>query len=478
VTSFRFWSSPFLILPILFGAGCQQNSQPPPQHQANKTQTAATPPPTGTYVAPLAQPLVVTGQLELANLVSRLAPAVVSISAIHTAPAPQGERGFPFGFPFGGNNPHSRRQGSALGSGFIVDPAGYVVTNAHVIENATEIKVRLADERQLHARIVGRDRKLDLALLKLEGATSLAAVTLGDSDTLRVGDPVIAIGNPFGLGHTVTLGITSAKNRTIGAGPYDAFIQTDASINPGNSGGPLFNLKGEVVGIPTAIRHGAQGIGFAVPVNSLKDVLQQLKEHGSVTRGKLGVHIQHINENLASALGLKKAEGALVSNLEPSSAGARAGLKVGDVILSVNSKAVRHSEDLPRLVARHKPGTQVTLGVFHEGQMRNIKVTLDELEESHPTHTTPVPVSQPKGKLGLKVDDNPEGTGARVRGLSSNSPATGSLFPGDIIVQIGKTRIKDAQHAVDLINQQSSGKSLLLRVVRGRSEMFVGIKLP
>ncbi len=251
-------------------------SAPP---QGPTAEAPVTPPPVSTFVSPLVNPVSVQAPVtDIAGLVERLRPTVVNITTSHVSRSDPHE-GIGGMFPF---RQGPERRSKSLGTGFIVDPAGFIVTNAHVVAGADDIQVKLSDEREFPAKLIGKDTKLDLALLKLENAGGLSAAVMGDSEQVRVGDWVVAIGNPFGLGHTVTLGIASALGRSIGAGPYDAFIQTDASINPGNSGGALFNLKGEVVGIPTAIRQGAQGIGFAVPVNALKEVLPQLRDKGSV----------------------------------------------------------------------------------------------------------------------------------------------------------------------------------------------------
>ncbi|RYE86147.1 MAG: PDZ domain-containing protein, partial [Myxococcales bacterium] len=351
---------------------------------------APAPAPPSTYVAPLANPVTVQSPVsDVAGLVERLKPTVVNITSSHSARTDPHE-----GTPLGGMFPFRQgpeRRAKSLGTGFIIDTSGLIVTNAHVIAGADDIQVKLSDDRELPARVVGKDTKLDLALLKLESASGLSAAVLGDSDGLRVGEWVIAIGNPFGLGHTVTLGITSAKGRSIGAGPYDAFIQTDASINPGNSGGPLFNLKGEVVGIPTAIRQGAQGIGFAVPSNALKEVLPQLRDKGMVSRGKLGVRIQPLTLELAQGFGLDRPRGALVSNIEPGSASAKAGIVPGDVITSINGLEVPHADDLPRMVARYQPGQKVKVTVMRGGKTQQLEAMLDPLVDDDDESPSPAP---------------------------------------------------------------------------------------
>ncbi len=294
---------------------------------------------------PFASPPVLAGTPDVASLVARVTTGVVNITTIHDIRAPQQQDfDFPFGFDPFGIFPRGRRRGGgdqvyrqrALGSGFIIDPAGHVVTNAHVVEEADSVRVKLSDEREFDAKVKGRDPKLDLAVLELVGARDLPAVSLGSSEALRVGEYVVAIGNPFGLGNTVTMGIVSAKSRSIGAGLYDDFIQTDASINPGNSGGPLFNLRGQVVGINTAMNPHGQGIGFAIPVDALKDILPQLLSTGKVARGRLGVAIQSVDASLAKALGLDRPKGALVGEVEPGGPADRAGLRGGDLIVRID----------------------------------------------------------------------------------------------------------------------------------------------
>ena len=329
-------------------------------------------------VAPLSlPPTPVPATFDVPALAEQVKPMVVNITTTQKIAVPDmgGLNPFDFFFgPPGGQGPTMpmvpnersvRRQ--ALGTGVIVDPNGYVVTNDHVIREADDVRVHLADDREFKADVVGRDPKLDIALLKVKGAGGLPAAPLGVSDRLRVGEHVLAVGNPFGLGHTVTLGIVSAKARSIGAGPYDDFIQTDASINPGNSGGPLFNWRGEVVGINTAIRAGANGIGFAIPIDEVRDVLQQLREKGHVDRGKLGLAFQVLSHDLAAAKGLSDTRGALVSEVDPGGAAARAGIQAGDVIVGINGSPIQHAEELPRRVARNPPGTGSTSTSFAIG---------------------------------------------------------------------------------------------------------------
>ena len=322
-----------------------------------------------------------------AAIADAVKPAVVNISTTE-AVRRRGPRGAdPFREYleryFGESLPREEPRQS-LGSGLIVEPEGYVLTNNHVIENARTIMVRLSDEEEYEARVVGRDPRTDLALLKIQGRGKFTAVRLGDSDALRVGDWVVAIGNPFGLEHTVTAGIVSAKGRVIGAGPYDDFIQTDAAINPGNSGGPLFNTRGEVVGINSAIfsqTGGSVGIGFAIPVNLAKELLPQLKSKGRVVRGWLGIAIAPVTPEMAKTLGVPDRRGAVVAELVPNGPAAAAGIRAGDVIVAFQDKPIRRVDDLPRVAARTPVGTEVELKLLRAGKEIAAKVRLAELPE-------------------------------------------------------------------------------------------------
>lgn len=343
-----------------------------------------------------------------APLVEQLIPAVVNISTsqkIKDRGGMQGMPGMPFMFQFpddpqfdpfrefferfneqpGMGGGPIEREVYSLGSGFIIDPAGYVVTNSHVIAEAEEIQVILQDDTKLEATIVGRDPKTDLALLKVESDKALPFVTLGDSDSVRVGDWIIAIGNPFGLGGTVTAGIISARSRSINAGPFDDFLQTDAAINRGNSGGPMFNLQGEVIGINTAIfspSGGNIGIGFAVPAAQAKPILQQLREHGRTFRGWLGVKIQHVTEEIAESLDLPRPYGALVLEINENSPAQKSRLQPGDVIIEFDGNEVEEMRNLPRLVAETKIGKEVKVVFWRDGSEHVTEVTLGELDES------------------------------------------------------------------------------------------------
>ncbi len=463
---------------LIAGGACHRGSA-----EASPPNTASV---TGTKDgAPFATPPVLSGTPDIAALVAKVKPAVVSITTTHQIKARgrtatgQGGAVDPFGEFFGrGDEPRNGggdrvRKQQALGSGFLVDNAGHVVTNAHVVEDADSVKVRLADDREFAAKVKGRDERLDLAVLELQGAKDLPQASLGSSEGLRVGEYVVAIGNPFGLGATVTMGIVSAKSRSIGAGPYDDFIQTDASINPGNSGGPLFNLNGQVVGINTAINPNGQGIGFAIPSDALKDVLQQLLTKGRVARGRLGVVIQPVDETMAKALGMDRSRGALVADVEPGGPADRAGVKSGDLIIGVDGTEVPHSQDLPRLIARHAPGSQVSVKVRRETATRDIGVTLEALKEEGAR----AQMSDSEGRtpdFGLDLEDAPGG-GALVRRSAGNDDGSDALRPGDVIVEANHAPVRAASEAAVVLKKADASKPVLLKVKREGRMLFIAI---
>lgn len=335
------------------------------------------------------------GLPDFVTLARKLKPVVVNVSATRVSgkmqqtPGPS-EGADPFGefWGFFGEPPPGRssRQKS-LGSGFIIERNGTILTNYHVVGNAEKIVVKLADKREFAAKVVGQDPKTDLAVIKIDAKTDLPTAALGDSDKLQVGEWVMAVGNPFGLDNTVTSGIVSAKGRHIGASPYDNFIQTDASVNPGNSGGPLINMRGEVVGISAAIvtqTGGNIGIGFATPVNLAKELLPQLKEKGKVTRGSLGVAIQMVTPTIAESLGMDKAWGALVASVAKGGPADRAGIRVGDVIIDFDGKEIKESDDLPMIVARTPVEKRVPVKVLREKKEVTVPVIVGELKEEKP----------------------------------------------------------------------------------------------
>ena len=442
--------------------------------------------------APFATPPVLAGTPDVATLVAKVKPAVVNITTVQEVRVSRGEGPdlselFPF-FHQGPGGPMRRPQGDgdgdgvmkqqALGSGFIVDAQGHVVTNAHVIDGATRVKVRLSDDRELTAKVIGKDTRLDVAVLLLDNPPKdLPVASLGRSEPLRVGDYVVAIGNPFGLGNTVTMGIVSAKGRTIGAGPYDDFIQTDASINPGNSGGPLFNLYGQVIGINTAINPNGKGIGFAIPVDAIKQVLPELVATGHVSRGRLGVVIQGMDADLAKALGMDRPHGALVEDVEAGSPAATAGLAQGDVILSVDGTPVAHSEELPRLVALHHPGTQVKLGILHDRKTRDVNVTLVAIQDrtaGDAASTGPVSESS-TGASGLGIAVSDADGQVVVERVLPDGPADGKLRRGDVIEEIDHQPVTSAAVLSAKLHAAAGDKPVLLRVKHGEQSRFVAI---
>jgi serine protease Do len=483
-----------LIGGLALSAGCTQ-AHPAPAIQPTLDQTSplgqqpAQLPPIATTSLP---PAPVPASFDVAALADQVRPLVVNITTTQKVAVHGIESGMdPFEFFFGGRGQNGPQQGApgtpphersmrrqALGTGVIIDPNGYVVTNEHVIHDADDVRVHLADDRELKAEIVGRDPKLDIALLRIKSPAALPAAPLGSSEALRVGESVLAVGNPFGLGHTVTLGIVSAKARTIGAGPYDDFIQTDASINPGNSGGPLFNWRGEVVGINTAIRAGANGIGFAIPIDEIKNILPQLRDKGHVERGRLGLGFQPVTADLADAMGLDDTKGALVSQIEPGGAAARAGLKAGDVIVAVNGNPISHAEELPRKVARNQPGTTIDVTIVRDKQRRDLKATLDVLpDDPTPVSATPAApgASQAASKLGVQVSDAPGG-GARVEEIDGDGVR--DLTPGDVVVEVNGAPVKDAAGLRLQASRLKPGTTALLKVRRGRSTQFAAVPVP
>ena len=413
--------------------------------------------------------------LNLPELVKELEPTVVNISTTKLVRSPledffknfRGFRDF-FGdefFRFFPGHPEFRQR--SLGSGFIIDQEGYILTNNHVIEKAEEIKVKLYNGKVYDAEVIGRDPKTDIALIKIEADEELPVAKLGDSDKLQVGEWVIAIGNPFGLEHTVTAGIISAKGRVIGAGPYDDFLQTDASINPGNSGGPLFNLKGEVVGINTAIIAGGQGIGFAIPINMAKRLLPQLKR-GKVVYGYLGVYIQDLTPELARSFGLEEPEGALVTEVIPDSPAEEGGIEKGDVIIEFDGKKIHNTYQLRKEVGATPVGKRVEVVVLRKGKRLSLWVKIGELKELE-VAARPEDI----GKWGLGVQEIteelaahlglPETEGVLVKEVKPGSPAQrAGVSPGDVIIEIEQHKVKDMGDYRRLMRKYAKAKSLLL----------------
>jgi serine protease Do len=388
---------------------------------------------------------------------------------------------------FFGDMPQRDYKQQSLGSGFIIDKEGYILTNNHVVSGADAIKVKLSNEKEFDAKIIGRDEKTDIALIKMSKVPAdLPVAVLGDSDKLEVGEWVMAIGNPFGLQETVTVGVVSAKSRAIGAGPYDDFIQTDASINPGNSGGPLFNLGGEVVGINTAIYSpsgGNIGIGFASPINMAKKIVKQLKEKGKVTRGWLGVIVQEVTPDLAKSFGLKEGKGALVADVEKGAPADAAGIRQGDVIVSFDGKPITKMADLPLIVAETGVGKQVPVKVLREGIEKDFLVKIGELKDKEAAAAA----EEGETNLGLSTEEiTPEMArryglqeedGILVMQVEPGSPADeAGMKRGDIIKEVNRKKIKTMAQFQKAVEKKKSGESILMLVKRGRNSLWIAIK--
>ncbi len=387
---------------------------------------------------------------------------------------------------FFGQTPEQEMKQRSLGSGVVVSGDGYILTNNHVVADADEILVTLSDKKKYEAQIIGRDPKSDLALIKIKTENTIPAARLGDSDKLMVGDWVVAIGNPFGLGSTVTAGIVSAKGRVIGAGPYDNFIQTDASINPGNSGGPLFNLDGEVIGINTAIvapSGGNVGIGFAIPINMAKSVMPQLKERGKVIRGWLGVSIQVVTQEIKEKFGLKTEEGALIGEVTKDSPADKGGLKRGDVIISFDGKKVKAMKTLPSMVAETPVGKEVEILIIRKGKEKRLTVKIGELKEETKTAVAITP--EIEKAFGLSVQElTPElaeslslkgENGVVISGINKGSPASDAgLQRGDLIQEIEHEPIENLSDYKRIMKESSSKKQILIVIKhRGHSRYVV-----
>jgi len=422
-----------------------------------------------------------------AKLAKSLKPSVVNIAVEKVAQQPEIPGLFPFDFrrgPRGGDSFRPRERGQ--GSGVIISDDGYIVTNNHVVEGVQNVRVTLSDGSELQAKVVGTDPKTDLALIKVQSSKPLPAARMGNSDQLQVGDWVMAIGNPFGLEATVTVGVLSGKGRVIGAGPYDDFLQTDASINPGNSGGPLFNTQGEIVGINTAIIPNGQGIGFSIPVNLTKEIVEQLKSQGKVVRGFLGVGIQPLSPKLKSALKVpQEVRGALVSSLVETGPAGKAGVKVQDIITSVNGKAIRSDRELLAEVARIPVGQTANLSVWRQGTEKNLKVQVVARPDDQISQAPNQDPTEEKA-LGLAIQpltpdvaeqlEAQRPDGVLVVNVAVNSPAArAGVRRGDIIRQVNNSEVRTPNEFVSVL-EQAEGDSLALLVERGGTTVFLTIE--
>jgi serine protease Do len=422
----------------------------------------------------------------------------VSVVTIKTTKKVKGAGQFRFfGSPFGKEDPFrdfferffgdqipKEFEQKGFGSGFIIDKDGFILTNYHVVAEADEIVVKLSDKTEFEAHIIGLDQSTDLGLIKIDSKKPLPVAILGDSDKLKIGEWVLAVGNPFGLEHTVTAGIISAKGRVIGQGPYDNFLQTDASINPGNSGGPLFNMKGEVVGINTAIVGLGTGIGFAIPINMAKELIPQLKAKGKVMRGWLGVTIQPWQPGMAKKFGLEKERGALVGDVIEGEPAEKAGIRPGDIIVEVDGEKIEDSRDLLNTIAKKKPGSKVSIKVLRAGKEMNFQVTVGERPAEIQAKALDKTTDE---KLGLTVQDiTPEiaerfglsdTRGVIVSEIRPGSPAQKSgLRRGDIIREVEKKKVENVQEFKEAIKNQDK-ESILLWIQRGRNNQYLVMKL-
>ena len=383
--------------------------------------------------------------------------------------------------PFSEGNPPRGFEQRGVGSGFVMTQEGYILTNNHVVEDADQIKVKFANGREYDGKVIGRDPKTDLALVKVEGASDLHPLTLGNSDDLKVGSWVVAIGSPFGLEQTVTAGIVSAKGRVIGSGPYDDFIQTDASINPGNSGGPLINMRGEVIGINTAIIASGQGIGFAIPINMAKEIVPQLEEKGHVTRGWLGVSIQEVTPELAKSFDLKEKKGALVAQVFSDTPAEKAGIEQGDVIVEFDGREVADSKDLPRMVASTAVGKVVNIKLSRNGKILERQVKVGEMEEKVEAAKTPSHKSlgitvqnlTPEIAKGLGLEKD---AGVVVSHVEPGSPAASAgIQTGDVVREVDRKPVKDVQDFVQKIEKAKVQDHILLLLQRGKNNLFAAV---
>jgi serine protease Do len=457
-------------------------------------------------VVGLCNPLTVSAQTrglpDFVELAEKQSPSVVNISTVQNGRAKAATNGFPMDpsdpafeifrrfFPQAPGGIQQQPENRSLGSGFIISADGYVMTNAHVIEGADEVTVKLLDKREFRAKVIGSDKRTDVALLKIE-ATGLPAVRLGDSSQLKAGEWVVAIGSPFGFEHSVTAGIVSAKGRALPQENYVPFIQTDVAINPGNSGGPLFNLKGEVVGINSQIfsrSGGFMGISFAIPIDLAMDIQQQLRARGRASHGRMGVSIQEVTREMAEAFGLPKAGGALVNSIEPNGPAARAGIEPGDVILRFDGKPVTNSSDLPRMVGLMKPGTRAQVELWRKGQMRSVSVTIGEFQDERVTSAKPAGRSAADGtnsRLGIALSDLSAEQKQQLRlnvGIMVVDVRPGSrvdLRPGDVILAVvsqGDTQdVRSVQQFNQLMNQLDGRVPATLLIRRANIQIFVPI---
>jgi serine protease Do len=474
----------------VFG-GCSRVDFPTSAHAEQATAAAKAP------QLPAAATAVARAVPDFSALVEKEGPAVVNITverAMPTADNPQGRefRGpqvpFPFGpSPFGqspfGQMPTPQPQ-TAQGSGFIFKPDGYILTNAHVVGNGGEVTVRLTDKREFKAKVIGSDPRSDVALIKIE-ASNLPVVEIGDPNKSKVGEWVAAIGSPFGFENSISAGIVSAKGRALPDESYVSFIQTDVAVNPGNSGGPLFNLNGEVIGINSMIYSrtgGYMGVSFAIPIDVAMEVANQLQSHGKVTRGRLGVQIQQLSQELSKSFGMKDAKGALVASVEPGSPADKAGFKSGDVIVEFDGKPVEDSRDLPRMVGMTKPGTDAKVKIYRQGEEKTLTVAVGEMQPEKAARAGRSEGAPETGKLGLAVQDltseqkaQLEVKGGVVVGAVQGAAAKAGIQEGDVVLAVNGESIQSAKQFQQLVEKAPQGKPLALLIQRGENRLYVPV---
>jgi len=442
---------------------------------------------------------------DFTQLAEKQGPAVVNISITQVvqgngspfAGMPQDEAlaelfrrfGIPMpGVPGGGGEPQQEYKSQSLGSGFIISSDGYIMTNAHVIRDASEVVVKLNDKREFSAKIIGADARTDVALLKIE-ANNLPKVTIGNPEQLKVGEWVVAIGSPFGLESTLTAGVVSAKGRALPQENFVPFIQTDVAINPGNSGGPLFNLKGEVVGINSQIYSrtgGYMGLSFAIPIDVAMEISNQLRASGKVSRGWLGIGIQEISKELAESFGMKGTNGALVSNVEKGSPAEKGGLEPGDVILKFDNKPIETSADLPRVVGATKPGKQVPVEILRKGNTRNLSITLGEMptEKDEVVASSKAPAKTEANRLGLILRDLTPQQKKKINGgngllvVESQAPAAqAGIRRGDVILGLNNSEVQSLEQFDQQLAAIPVGKTVALLVLRDGNTLYVPVKI-
>lgn len=437
---------------------------------------------------------------DFTGLVEKEGAAVVNISitqAARIAPQPPNiaEGDDPFSEFFRRFSPSiprdQEREPQSLGSGFIISSDGYIMTNAHVVDGADKVTVRLTDRREFPAKVIGSDKRTDVALLKIE-ASGLPKVDKGDPNKLKVGEWVAAIGSPFGFDNSVTAGIVSAKGRSLPQDSFVPFIQTDVAINPGNSGGPLFNLSGEVVGINSQIytrSGGSMGLSFAIPIDVATQVADQLRSSGKVTRGRIGVSIQELTNELADSFGLKKPEGALISSVEKNAPADKAGIEVSDVILKFDGKLVSRSGDLPRIVAATKPGNKVTVDLWRKGAAKQVSVVVAEIPEEvkavRTDSTSAAEVSESIARLGIAVNELSQSQqqelqvsgGLVVESVTGSAARSAGLHQGDVLLAIGNTTLRSAEQLNEFLTQVPNGRNVALLVKRSEGTSYIAVKL-